>query len=198
MLKVNDKNLYVHYPKTGGTFVREILKRYCKNQRIESNWYHSSHLILENVDIKDFEFTFATVRNPVEWYQSAWKFLNDFLKRGKFREDEWNPLMPLEDCYNDDFNKFIENCLNQYPSYYSNSLKLYLGENYNAIDFVLKTETLSFDICKVLERINVKHNPVDILNCPKFGQRVRPLTWDDSLKKQIIKNEMNVIQTFYL
>lgn len=198
MLRVEDKSLYVHYPKTGGTFVREILKRYCKTDRIESDLYHSSHLTLDKIDLREFDFTFGTVRNPVEWYQSAWKFLNDFLKNGKFREDEWNPLVPMESCYHADFNRFIENCLEQHPAYYSESLKLYMGDNYDKLDFVLKTETLSFDICQLLDKLKVKYSPVTVLNCPKFGQRVRPLSWDDSLKKEIISNEMEMIQRFYL
>lgn len=66
-----DKFVFVHIPKTGGTWVRETLKRHGPkewNMRITA-----AHCAIETLDPGD-RTVFAVVRNPWDWYVSRYFF----------------------------------------------------------------------------------------------------------------------------
>lgn len=189
-------SLFVHFPKTGGTFVREIIKPFGK--RVVTDGYHRSHATLDAVNLDDYNFSFACVRNPLSWYESVWKFLVDFHGNGgTWKNEEWNPMTDLSNVFSKDFNKFIKGCLSEYPNHYTKCLKLYLGNDLNSLDMVLKTETLSFDLCNALDKIGIPYNVVRMVSEMHHGKREKGLSWSSN-KSQIIKNEMEVIEKFYL
>lgn len=77
-----DINLvYLHFKKTGGWLVHDILKSY-NFKVIDINKY-GGHLGQEFFD-KEKYFTFGFVRHPVDWYISMFNFLNQngFIFRG--------------------------------------------------------------------------------------------------------------------
>lgn len=195
MISINDKILYVHYPKTGGTFVRETIKEIAKIQRVERNGFHGGHAPLNGFE-HSFEYVFATVRNPIDWYGSAWKFLKQFLKEGKNSFKTEIPLAHIQEYYSNDFNTFVSQVQKDFPGFYSISFQDYIG-SYSKVDRYMKCETLSFDLASfcILKGLG-KAN--EIIASPKHGQRIIEYNWNEKLKKQVIKNEWNIIQKFYL
>jgi len=78
MLIIKDKYLYVHFPKTGGYFVRDTLGKIGLCRDVET--IHSSikevYGTKKCVNLK----TVTTIRNPWAWYVSLWAFRNDYKK----------------------------------------------------------------------------------------------------------------------
>jgi hypothetical protein len=79
---------FVHIPKTGGTWVREVLK---KNNLVESEILKTDiyattegtpktqhNVPLANATFMNCNYVFSFVRNPLTWYQSYWSFKADF------------------------------------------------------------------------------------------------------------------------
>ena len=199
MLEV-DGNLFVHFPKTGGTYIRNVLSN--NSKRVVKNNYHRSHAPISEIDLTQYNFTFGCVRNPIEWYESAWKHLIYFHKHSKWGKEEWNPLVDLSNVFSKNFNTFIEGCLKEYPSHYTKMLKLYHGNKFNALTFVLKTETLSYDLVRAVKIMGLDVDPKKIIMSPLHGKRDavkdKALLWKDYNKKAIIENEYEVLEKFYI
>lgn len=194
MISINNKYLYVHYPKTGGTFVRQVLKEFCNTKASDLHHYPISRLPEEH----GFEYIFATVRNPLDWYGSAWKFLHEFNANGSgFKKDEDNPLAPLQPFYTASFNSFIKAVLDsQAGGFYSQSFFNYIGTH--KIDRFLKCETLAFDLAATVQELGLSSSPASVIAKPKWGQRDVQYQWDEKLKREILKREMPIINRFYL
>ena len=80
ILKRKDSCLYIHIPKTGGRYLRKLLKIEGINYSTPG---HKGALFVENrIDNFDDKFSFACVRNPYERFLSACVFngLRDFEK----------------------------------------------------------------------------------------------------------------------
>ena len=92
-----------------------------------------------------------------------------------------------------DFNRFITGCLKEFPGHYSKCIDQYFNDV-----FVIKMETLPFDLSKVLSEIGIKHDPQKIINAPKYGERNKPFQWNVSQRAQIVRNEWSVIEKYYL
>ncbi|NRA91236.1 MAG: sulfotransferase family 2 domain-containing protein [Psychroserpens sp.] len=189
MLEINKKHVFIHYPKTGGTFVREILKRNARIKELKGSHFHHSPL---HDTKKDYEIKFATVRNPIDFYVSVWKFFVDFYHNNKEIESS-NPLYPYGSYWRSNLNQFIENILTHKQGYYSNSHKEFIGDCQ-----VIKTETLNYDICPFLSAMDINYDPYEILATGKIGERVKKIDLDKQLKKELIKSEWDIISRYYI
>lgn len=97
-----DGSIFLHVPKTGGTWAYEVLRRlrlirrpvgknqgghsdftrallYPRNKPRWREWSNPANLSLHNLLAPGrhakLPFTFCFVRHPVSWYESAWRFL---------------------------------------------------------------------------------------------------------------------------
>ena len=110
--------LFVHIPKTGGTWVEHVLHR-CgietapAPRAAEASVRHATPSQL----LGNYRFRFTFVRHPFSWYESWWKYQAGVWQ--VFEPDVWHPQRVLEPCASDDFLRFVRRCVEREPGYVS-------------------------------------------------------------------------------
>ncbi len=110
MALVTAKAVFLHTPKTGGTWIRTAIKE-CGIDHYEIGDTHSH--FPELLQYKSLEFfkkrkIFTFIRHPLTWYQSRWAFR---IKTG------WQLQHPLDySCASNDFRQFVRNALKFRPT----------------------------------------------------------------------------------
>lgn len=148
---ISPRSVFFHIPKTGGSWVTKVLKEMgiCEVD-YRPHFRHILNLQAEHVTYRDIDknrikgkFSYAFVRDPVEWYRSFWKFRT---------AGGWDMRFILDrECKNVDFNKFVENVARVFPEGFVSSIyKEYLGHQLDQVDFVGKQENLKEDLEKAL------------------------------------------------
>lgn len=211
--------LFLHVPKTAGTWVTAVLRDLNLVQaRVASKHADMEHVLrcarhypgryLEAVlKVGPFwqqkarrAFKFCFVRHPLSWYESYWLFMNargwnrwGVNRRGLRR---WHPNAALDGLGADDFNQFIRNVLETKPGYVGQMYGWYATA---AIDFVGRQERLACDVVEALSRMRVPfeedrvrgHIPVNVSR----GSDQRPV-WDKGLLRDILRAERAALETF--
>lgn len=196
MTLIIKKGMFVHLPKTGGSFLRKVLTTFHQDAQDykAKGWHRKLDVVKEEFE---HEFSFSIVRHPITWYESAWKHTKAVKTAGIGWGNENHPLSDLEPLYDPDFSKFIDNVIEKVPGYYSKALEDYIGEDYNGVDFIAKTETLYFDAVKIMERLGIKYNMDTVLKSPKFQRLDNTINWKEGQKEKILELENRVIKHFY-
>ena len=71
---INEKYLFIHAAKTGGTFLRETVNRFgIPNYEVGRKHTSFKDLIKERPELQKLE-SFGYVRNPLTWYRSRWAY----------------------------------------------------------------------------------------------------------------------------
>lgn len=107
---VTDKVCFIHIPKTGGIWVRNMMKHLGLNPIDvgDQHDYFPAVLRLESREFFEKRFVFTIVRHPITWYQSRWAFR---VKSG------WQSRHPLDWwCASNDFHVFVDNVLKWAPN----------------------------------------------------------------------------------
>lgn len=153
-------SVFIHMPKTGGTFIREHF-----NEQV--GWWRqlgSGHGNLDDFPECANLFSFTFVRNPVDWLLSYWAFYRVVLQKNRafgfqirwakraIDHDaawtEWIQLAnPIELLWHADFDVFLARLLKHCP----NAIDLAFEHFIKGVDFIGKTENLVPDIIKALE-----------------------------------------------
>ena len=192
--------LFLHIPKTGGTWVEFALPHIGipteQAAIIEGVTYRHSLLPMLR-DSHPFVFTF--VRHPLSWYESWWKF-----QAGRWIAHEpgvWHPQRCLEKCRSDDFSEFIRLCIEHEPGYVSRMYEWYIGPvGYEYVEFIGRYENLVEDLADVLTAIGYT---VDREALHQFGPvNVSPKAcgepvWNPALRRRILELEAPAIRRFF-
>ena len=136
------KSMFLHLPKTGGTWVRFALVKVgiaYKDYELEHATYEESkHLFPDSP-------RFTILRNPFDWYASFWAM--------RQIEDSWGGAWVIgHDCKSNNFNKFIGFCCLKHPGFLTNVYKEFAVEGVT----VLRTENLNTDLADYLESVDEK------------------------------------------
>jgi hypothetical protein len=180
------KAVFLHVPKTGGTFLRRLFiamnliqfdfsRDHADMERvIHASKHYPGNYLLRSIQLrKNLEthvkecYKFCLVRNPFDWYESYWRYMQDkqwqpythipSRTRFGFRQDTWHPWQAIEPLKDPDFNKFIEKVIQQQPGYLSKLYNGYADPRY--IDYVGKQETLAKDMQHIFEHLKVSFDP---------------------------------------
>jgi len=166
--------VFLHIPKTGGTWVTEVLKE-CG---LVNGGLSHMHVNMERLmvpfktrngkmvgplglwriarTLKPKPFIFCFVRHPLKWYESWFKYMSQPSRNWCAWGDEkdlfrWHPNAVLNGCGAPEFNQFVRNVVAKRPGYVS---ELYASYAQPQVDFVGKQENLRADLVAVLKRLN--------------------------------------------
>lgn len=178
---IKENALFLHIPKTGGSWIRHVLRR---QGLVIMEWSHPHpdmmrilnfprmyprHFIKQSLKHQSLtlhkkiknSYKFCFVRNPFSWYESYWRFMTG-LDWKSFHEERqleyaqplkapWHPNAYLEGIGQKDFNPFMDTVLSEYPGYLTQMYGWYAPPQ--DIDFVGRTENLVDDLIHVLRHV---------------------------------------------
>ena len=157
-------SVFLHIPKTGGTWVRKALvdaglSGALVRSRERDEAYNGTLRSWHNVPTWDARYherpnRFCFVRHPADWYRSYWAF-RMWRKNWEIRENEFD-----HKCSSGEFPEFIDKVLQHYPDGYVTWLYAYFA---NHCTFVGKTENLPTDLLTALDLFEGKYDPRDIV-----------------------------------
>lgn len=216
--------LFLHVPKTGGSWIIKVLDELGlvkahlghEHSSMEHVLYYPRYFPANHVKgtikfknnfyeeiLNSYKFCF--VRDPMDWYESYWRFQMGhnwkiwritpkkiFLKPAKV----WHPWNVLEDCSDDNFNEFLLKVAKNSPGYVSKMYSWYATED---INFVGKQENLAEDLIEVLKRMDFKFNPDKVRNFQKINEskvNIKKPIWDENLRELFLKLEYSSMYRF--
>jgi len=151
--------LYLHVPKTGGKWTKNVLRRNYPGARLlnESThgnvWAKRGHCDLQDVGHME-PFRFAFVRHPVDFWRSFWRFR---------MKHTWQPGHEIDSrCMDNDFDAYVEKVLANLPGYASQMFARFVGPVEDEIEYIGRQETLVEDLREALTRAGVWHDGVDL------------------------------------
>lgn len=148
-------SVFVHIPKTGGTWVRRALAA------AEIPWTTTE--LIPHADFSELEplvdgrFTFAFVRHPVAWYRSAWSYRMS-------HPDKPGPAAMAEH-WSEDFDTFVSNCCLHRPGLLTELLERFTGWPVK-LDWVGQAENLADGLVEALTLAGEDFDPAAIYGCP--------------------------------
>jgi hypothetical protein len=217
-LLLRNQAVFLHIPKTGGTWVRNVLKQF---DLVEGNlghghspydrafWHEKLHHDLKvarymfrrairsrrmqpRMDPQAFKFCF--VREPLSWYESYWRFMESIDWAWKTWGDEmdpyrWDPCAMINQQGSPDFNAFMHNVNKKRPGFVTELYSWYVRPG---VDFVGKNENLTNDLIEAFRLMKLNIDPKLILAVPRQNEtpsHIPKPEWDPALRRETMRLE---------
>lgn len=221
---LKEKVIFLHIPKTAGSWIVSLLRdldlyetevgpahadyervfnfsgHYVGNylrKSIRYNCFFDSHL-------KNCR-SFAFVRNPVSYYESWWRFMEDQNWR-KFSRDQnasrfglkadlWHPYKQMESWGRVSFDEFVERVISDCPGFVSSLYEKYIPFGTHVV--VGKQENLVSDFKKIISLFYGETFAAGIPSKPAVNRSRTPSPrWDCNLRKEVIRTEYSAFRRF--
>ena len=183
----NDKFIFYHVPKTGGTWVRLLLTHLGIQFEMHGTSKSSFHETYKEFRPEGL-FSFTAVRHPITWLQSYFSYR---LRVG------WSDVDPLgKVASSSTFDAFVDKVIDRAPGCISGMYRDYVGDP-QEVDYVCHQETLREDMIYVLSKLGYQFDEKLVSNLPPalaFNQRFEFL---NGTKEKIIELENYTINRFY-
>lgn len=153
MSAVMPNSRFIHIPKTGGVWVERSIDYFVQGSEA-INVPHPHQGVRQCPG--GGKFTFAFVRNPLEWYRSYWAYK---VFKG-WDEENWFDTK----CANSLFPAFIDRMLDRQPGYFEHVCFGLLGANGEGADRIGRQESLADDLVGFLSEAGETFNEVKIRN----------------------------------
>jgi hypothetical protein len=196
---VTDQTLFLHVPKTGGTWVTSAvlaagIAAVAPDAPDHAAVYSEhGHALLGDVPEYGHRFRFAFVRHPLDWWRSYWGH--------RMREGTWWEEIEIDRVAgHDDFGEFIRRVTRHLPGYLSSIYEQFVGTPADEIDFVGRYEHLADDLCIALRLAGETFNeaalrsaaPANVNDYARF-----PAFYEPDLAFALARSERRAIERFY-
>jgi hypothetical protein len=205
--------VFLHIPKTGGTWVASLLERLDLVDRpLEPHgdferlfWngrFHPDGKVFRNLlrrrlgllppPIDPACFKFCFVREPLGWYVSWWRYMEGMNWRTWGSETDpylWSPLAMLNGLGSPDFNTFVENVNRKRPGFVTELFGRFARPS---VDFIGRQENLRDDFLAALHLSGLKPDPAIVENFPRLNEasgRVPFPDWDPCVWRRTLHFE---------
>jgi hypothetical protein len=172
-------SVFYHAPKTGGSWVHEVLMENCNVVRDIGG--HRSEQELP----KNGKTAFAFVRHPLGIYESSYHYDNKRISD----DAEW---ALSRESYNK-FKTYIENMVSKYPGWLSKWAK----DFYENIDLIGKQENLLEDLISFLDIALESYDGSEIRVHQKVNTTEYISVYTEYTKGLILQSEAEYIERFY-
>ncbi|WP_375257984.1 hypothetical protein [Citreimonas sp.] len=210
-LYLKNDAIFLHIPKTGGSFVSRILyDQGLVSYQIGGKHSDASHILVPPLGSKRpnrrpkewLKYALAVrrlrrnpspvlvhaVRNPYSWYESWFKYMSapdrawrDWGTTGQ--PLDYHPNMELNGIRGDDFNAMMADMIEKQPAYVT---RLYCRFGSFGNTRVLKLETIAQDLCDLLDDIGAEYDRDKVLEEPPYWvSKKAPIEWDPKLRARI-------------
>jgi hypothetical protein len=205
--------VFLHIPKTGGTWVSQTLRRLglfrCSIGAKHANFprmlatgrrgagrrlEHTAKRLLF-LRTRPRPFTFCFVRHPLSWYESFYSYKSrpdtQWERDGEWDSyARWHPNAVLNGLGEGrDFNEFVEAVIEQRPGYVTS---LYEHYTFQPVDFVGRQEQLREDLAAVLEKMGCEFDRQVVLEAKRVNTSRAPgerPEWDEALRQRVLELE---------
>jgi len=185
---VLDNACFIHFPKTGGTWVRQALLQ--AGVPFEDYTGNHAHIGYKECPFND-RFRFAFVRHPVAYFRSYWQFK---MTAG------WDPDNAFDmECQTDDFERFVVDVTTRYPGGYGHNIVHALGEHDTEIDFIGRFEHLADDLVRALQLCGTRFDEAKLrATRPRnvSNKHSYPVVFTQELKDRIVHAERPMMARF--
>ncbi|MEM9302566.1 MAG: hypothetical protein AAGE01_10670 [Pseudomonadota bacterium] len=212
---LRDQVVFYHVPKTGGTWLRNLLRDagLLQAQRGRKHDPPGLDRFLPTVPCEALaeererrrsgarataEWSFCFVRHPLTWYESWFRYMSarawkPWRQAPSFLD--WHPCAPLEGQGADRFEDFVENVLRRRPGFVS---ELYFSFTPH-VSRVGRYEDLRKSASEILQQVGLWTPELATLADARAPQNVSPPTptpWDPALRDEILAAERPALLRF--
>lgn len=193
-------SVFLHIPKTGGTWVRKALLNAGASLRAVGDPHgplEDTYPVLSDEELSR-RTIFMFVRHPLSWYQSRWMF--------RVQHGWTNHELDIN-CGSNHFPTFIRNCHRQYPQgwYHSRELRKYFNIPTQFKYVVGRQESLITDLLAILDGCMEPYNRERLLgtglaNVSNIGGKLSAefATYTDDTRQMVLEMEHEMIERFYV
>ena len=209
--------LFLHIPKTGGSWVREVLAgqglvigrighkhadfshvRVPRPFRSPANWLGDQIRLVRL--LSDRPRIFCVVRHPLAWYESWFRYQSDrgwkdWGTPGHLRR--WHVCAELNGIAHDDFAGFMRAVNRSHPGFVSAMYARYAGQSGAR---VLHQERLAGELAALLAEWGLAADPAAIeAAAPVNVSAAHPVAWDpETLSETVLNERAGLIRYGYL
>jgi hypothetical protein len=190
-LTVLPKSVFLHVPKTGGTWVSRALEAGVKDCKIYWKNPHVDLTGLSKIPNTNGKKIFTFIRHPLMWYKSFWRF----------RMATFWCESPIDSCKAERFEEFIENVLRTCSDYAGKQYMQFTDSNGLKPDYVGKTENLTNHLVEILKCIGENFDEQVIRNFPMIGVTNKNMwraEYTPDHEKRMTASEQEAIDRFYV